>query len=481
MKRIVNAFVCFMLCAGTSYAQEFSSWEFTTSEANRLKAGSEAPIDVTEEKSEKTIIYNHSCLKLPYGDYLSKISFRGYHPGKDLRRHLRVWIKNDDSQFERDIDVDVNKMACVFDGDCTIPGGVSSEDRVSLLDIPLDNPFLYTRESWLVLKIECTGETVDDSVYFEAHEDGAGFTPVAVFTIQSPVVHYSGKVVNQEGRPVENANVRFYSEGLEYKAKSDGQGNFKVRIERGNNRYGYEITADGCADYLDGILGLPVGNDASDLNFMVYDAILFKKDEPATIILPTPPDPTLGRFYRFDRYENEPSGESHYFFERENAPQANVPYVVFPDHDFEIHPGDYDTKGIEPGCTRANHPRGGGASITFQGSYQSKMLYYGLENEYLYFLCMSPDCSYGLTESGQPSSQYGRIGAFRASFHIYGAWHGIYRNAPYSFIFNGETTGMSSIEKSSDSTSIFDLQGRRLKAKPSRGVYMERGKKYLTK
>lgn len=28
---------------------------------------------------------------------------------------------------------------------------------------------------------------------------------------------------------------------------------------------------------------------------------------------------------------------------------------------------------------------------------------------------------------------------------------------------------------------IFDLQGRRLKAKPSRGVYMERGKKYLTK
>ena len=336
MKRIVNAVVCFMLCAGTSYAQEFSSWEFTTSEANRLKAGSEAPIDVTEEKSEKTIIYNHSCLKLPYGDYLSKISFRGYHPGKDLRRHLRVWIKNDDSQFERDIDVDVNKMACVFDGDCTIPGGVSSEDRVSLLDIPLDNPFLYTRESWLVLKIECTGETVDDSVYFEAHEDGAGFTPVAVFTIQSPVVHYSGKVVNQEGRPVENANVRFYSEGLEYKAKSDGQGNFKVRIERGNNRYGYEITADGCADYLDGILGLPVGNDASDLNFMVYDAILFKKDEPATIILPTPPDPTLGRFYRFDRYENEPSGESHYFFERENAPQANVPYVVFPNHLFQF-------------------------------------------------------------------------------------------------------------------------------------------------
>jgi hypothetical protein len=28
---------------------------------------------------------------------------------------------------------------------------------------------------------------------------------------------------------------------------------------------------------------------------------------------------------------------------------------------------------------------------------------------------------------------------------------------------------------------IFDLQGRRLKAKPSRGIYMERGKKYLTK
>lgn len=481
LNRIINVIVILMLNAVNVSAQELSTWDFTPLEANCLKSGTEAPIDVTKEKSEKVIVYSFSNMKLPYGDSISKISFRGYNPGREISRHIRVWMKNDDSLFERDINTDVNKMTCVFDGDCTIPEGGSSEEIISLLDIPLDDPFLYTQKHFFVLRIECIGEAEGNPVCFENYEYYSRFTPIAVFTVQSPVVYYSGKVVNQDDRPVANAHVRFYDGDLEYVATSDENGCFKARVERGNVRYNYDVTAADCSDYIeDWYCVFTEGKDTANLNYMLYDAIRFKKDEPATIILPTPPDPTLGRYYRLDRYDSEPSGESHYIFEPEEVPRANVPYVVFPNHDFEIHPGDYDTKGIDPGNTCVNHPRGGGASISFQGSYQSKTLYYGLESESLFFVCMTPDCSYAQTDWGY-SSQLGRIGAFRACFLINGVYHGIY-NAPYSFIFNGEPTGVTSIEKYSTASKLFDLLGRRIQGEPQRkGIYVKDGKKYVKK
>ena len=476
MKRIVCAILFVLLFVGASHAQESSTWSFTTFSANRVKGG---VVDLTKEKSEKTIAFQFTSLRnmIQKGDSITRISFPGYNPEKDVHRHLRVWMRNDYSWRLDDIRTDdVSNMTLVYDDDYTIPAGGTEEEQIALLDITLNKPFLYIHPDYLVLKIECTGETLEDPVYNDSFA-------TTIFTVQAPVVYYSGEVVNQDGQPMENAHVRFYGYDLEYAADTDEQGHFKARIERGNAGYGYEITGPSFADYFEN--WNPVytgGKDTTNLSFMVYDAIRYKKDEPATIILPTPPDPTLGRFYRFDRYESEPPQESFYYFEREETPQANVPYVVFPNQDFEIHPSDYDTQGIEPGSVRVSHPRGGAASITFVGSYQSKMVYHGLEPESLFFVCLTPDCSYGMTDWGTISHQLGRIGAFRAYFHVYGVYHGIWTNAPYSLVFNGEQTGIAAIARASDATiPIFDLQGRRLTDTPPRGPYIRDGKKYVIK
>ncbi len=219
INRTIKTLLLLLLCVEPSFAQEYSFWTFKPLESNSLKMGSEAPIDVTITQSEKTIVYSYSNMKLPHGDFIYKLSFRGYNPGKEISRHLKIWMRNDDSMSERDIrTADVSKMTCVFDGDCTIPGGGSREEHISLLDIPLDNPFKYTQESYFVLRIECSGEAVEDPIYFEAYEEQYMNRPVVVITVQSPVVYYSGKVVNQDEEPVENAQVRFYNNDLEYTA-----------------------------------------------------------------------------------------------------------------------------------------------------------------------------------------------------------------------------------------------------------------------
>jgi len=483
MKRIVCTILFVSLFAGASHAQEFSTWSFSAYSANSVKGG---VVDVTKEKSEKTIAYTSTGTKrmIQKGDSITRISFPGYNLGKDVHRHLRVWMRNDYSWRLDDIRTDdVSNMTLVYDDDCIIPAGGTEEEHITLLDIPLNKPFPYLRPDYLVLKIECTGEPIECPIYFDCYEENPFYFATTIFNVQTPVVYYSGEVVNQDGQPVENAHVRFYGNDMEYTADTDEQGHFKARIERGNAGYGYEITGPSFADYFEN--WNPVytrGKDTTNLSFMVYDAIRYKKDEPATIILPTPPDPTLGRFYRFDRYESEPPQESFYYFEHEETPQANVPYVVFPNQDFEIHPSDYDTQGIEPGSVRVSHPRGGAASITFVGSYQSKMVNHGLESESLFFVCLTPDCSYGMTDWGTISHQLGRIGAFRAYFHVYGVYHGIWTNAPYSLVFNGEQTGIAAIARASEATvPIFDLQGRRITDTPQRGLYVRNGKKYVVK
>jgi hypothetical protein len=110
------------------------------------------------------------------------------------------------------------------------------------------------------------------------------------------------------------------------------------------------------------------------------------------------------------------------------------------------------------------------------------MVYHGLEPESLFFVYLTPDCSYGMTDWGTISHQKGRIGAFRAYFYVYGVYHGIRTNAPYSFVFNGEQTGIHAIARASDAIiPIFDLQGRRITARPQRGLYIRDGKKYVVK
>jgi hypothetical protein len=68
--------------------------------------------------------------------------------------------------------------------------------------------------------------------------------------------------------------------------------------------------------------------DDKKMDFTLFNAIDFKADVAGTIILPVEPDPTLGKYYRLDRRE-----DNVLVFVREPIPQANVPYILIANED----------------------------------------------------------------------------------------------------------------------------------------------------
>lgn len=291
---------------------------------------------------------------------------------------------------------------------------------------------------------------------------------------------FCGMVNNQDGGPIAGAHVRVYRYNhekaaveYEYTDDTDADGCFSVMVADANTTYQLAVTADGYADY---VVDVPffVGGGAYSIfpapsgNVVLYNRLDFTAGQQASIILPETPDPSWGRYYRLDRQEG-----NDIIFEREYMPQANVPYVIFPERDFSLNLGDYDLKNLpEPGyvpfATVTDERQWG-----LHGSYQNINIHPVAVGSQL-LLDSTPDCVAGKGGS-QP-----RIGAFRAFLQARGDSSIGYANS--KLMFAGEPTVIETIETSKNSAQpTYDLQGRRLTQQPRKGVYVRDGRKVVVK
>ena len=111
------------------------------------------------------------------------------------------------------------------------------------------------------------------------------------------------------------------------------------------------------------------------------DLVSFSQGKRATIILPTTPDASKGKYYRLDRWEN-----GKIIFEEEPNPQARTPYIIVPERDFTIDlssidaPDHFDTISIE--------------GVRFIGTYTKREIY-EKDNGYGYYIIdKTSDCVY---------------------------------------------------------------------------------------
>ena len=230
------------------------------------------------------------------------------------------------------------------------------------------------------------------------------------------------------------------------------------------------------------------------------EPVTFAKDQMATIILPTEPDASKGKFYRLDRLEKR-----QIVFEEELQPRARVPYIIVPSEDFSIDPGTLDLEGCRPDTASIT-------GISFIGTYVSEVLpSLGGDGEgslYYDIIDTTPDC--GFTSSGETGTFL--IGALRAYLEV--DWDKLTWDDPIDhggsrvpgeklgIVLLDHATGISMNEElrmkdGECATAIFDISGRqiangsprlqsRLGAKaseksPSRklpkGIYIVNGKK----
>ena len=297
-----------------------------------------------------------------------------------------------------------------------------------------------------------------------------------IYKSSSESANYSGTVTDQDGNAVAGAHVCIYSwndstatADYEYTAETAQDGSYSVDVEEDGRTYRMSVTADGYAPYKVNtpfyVVENDMGKNALSGNIVLFDRLDFTAGRQATIILPEAPEPSWGRYYRLCRQEGR-----DIIFELEPEPKANVPYVIYPDHDFSISFAEYLQNEL-PEVGYVAFPDNDDVRLWgFLGSYQSTDVNPIVAGS-LYFLDDTPDCETAA------NSRYQRVGAFRAYLQIPPSSEIMMDGLNYVFV--GEPTDITEVATGQTDSQLYDLQGRRVQGMPQRGLYIREGKKVI--
>ena len=207
------------------------------------------------------------------------------------------------------------------------------------------------------------------------------------------------------------------------------------------------------------ILDAVIGKSSDVIN----EPVTFTAGQMATIILPTEPDASKGKYYRLDRVE-----DGKIIFEQELQPRAHVPYIIVPDEDFSIDLSTLDLAGCYRDTVSVD-------DVSFIGSYVSEAFDYQ-EGFYIDFIDTTPDCRF---------DESCVIGALRAYLLV--RWDDPYNQGgtkvppldKLEVVLHDIGTGIESIQDSKLKTRnvVFDLSGRKVVNRKLQGIYIEGGLK----
>ena len=210
------------------------------------------------------------------------------------------------------------------------------------------------------------------------------------------------------------------------------------------------------------------------------EPVTYTTGQMATIILPTEPDASKGKYYRLDRCE-----KGQIVFEQELHPQARTPYIIVPDEDFSIDPTTLDLTGLSRDTVAIE-------GISFIGSYVRTELPASTGGEgsssYIDIIDLTPDC--GLLPSEETGQESFLIGALRAYLDV--DWTKVHWDDPYSqtdpkgvrnkleIVLLDYGTNIDSLtpDPSPRRREVYDLSGRMFQ-KIQKGVNIVNGKKVL--
>ena len=208
------------------------------------------------------------------------------------------------------------------------------------------------------------------------------------------------------------------------------------------------------------------------------DMVTFTEGQMATIILPTTPDASKGKYYRLDRRE-----DGKIIFEEEPNPKARIPYIIVPNQDFTI---DLDKLDLESLLSDTVSVKG----AMFIGSY-SIAERECQEGFYIDILDTTPDC-----QADDSNQRKAIVGALRACLIV--CWDDPYTQGPtksitekMEIILKDNPNGIESLTPNPslrEGGAIYDLSGRKidsslftLHSSLKRGLYIQNGKKIIVK
>ena len=295
---------------------------------------------------------------------------------------------------------------------------------------------------------------------------------------------YAGFVLNEDNCPVVNATVQLKSDNATLSAATDDYGHFLLPLKDTKGDYELTVIADDLQEQQFQDVWEPYSfTMGSRSDVLTYpEAATFKKGQQATIILPTKPDATWGRFYKLARVD-----DGKIVFNREMTPQANVPYVIFPEQDFKV-----SYSGLEFPAT-AGETAVVGARLV--GAY-AKTPVKRADHEFKLLIDKTNDCQYIYEDLYSAYDAGCSIGALRCMLVLdsdeydwasYSLVEHMPEAYPYfierSFVFSDEAVAVTSptTNRTQNISTLHDLQGRRITSQPRPGMYIREGKVVVVK
>ncbi len=199
------------------------------------------------------------------------------------------------------------------------------------------------------------------------------------------------------------------------------------------------------------------------------DPVAFTEGQMATIVLPTEPEASKGKYYRLDRVEG-----NEIVFEQEMQPKAHIPYIIVPSEDFCIEIGTLDLNGLSRDTVSID-------GVSFIGTYQKEEIE-SKEGFYIDIIDATPDCIL--------SGSRLKVGALRAFLQVHWAYiHGgtIAPAEKMQIVLHDHGTGLKTLSNSPlKGEIIYDLNGRIVNGKWSNGklphgIYIKDGRKTFKK
>ncbi len=201
------------------------------------------------------------------------------------------------------------------------------------------------------------------------------------------------------------------------------------------------------------------------------EPVAFTEGQMATIVLPTEPEASRGKYYRLDRVEG-----NEIIFEQELQPRAHIPYIIVPGEDFCIEHGTLDLNGLSRDTVSID-------GVSFIGTYQKEEIR-SKKGFYFEIIDATPDCIL--------SDNKLKVGALRAFLQVH--WDDPYSHggtkAPaekLQIVLHDHGTGLKTLSNSPlKGEDIYDLNGRIVNGKLSnsklpQGIYIKDGRKRLKK
>ena len=209
------------------------------------------------------------------------------------------------------------------------------------------------------------------------------------------------------------------------------------------------------------------------------NSVSYTEGQIATIILPTTPDASKGKYYGLDRCE-----KGKIIFEEELSPKARTPYIIVPKEDFSIVVSALDLDGLLRDTVSVK-----GAS--FIGSYSHEELSCQ-DGFYIDIIDATPDC-----QADDSNQRKAIVGALRACLIV--SWDDPYNpggskgiTGKRELVLNDNPNGIESLipdPSPREKGTIYDLSGRKVNSQFSilnsqlkqKGLYIKDGKKIIVK